>query len=450
MKDSYFDLNTFWKGIQGRFAANIGETAYENWIKPVRAVKVDLANRTVELQAPNDIVMQAWDNGNYTAKFMEYAYDVAHDFFKPELKVIKVVANPVNNQKSNQSNSDFVATDYQLNQNFTFDTWVIGDANELATSAAMAVSEQPGRQYNPLLIYGSSGLGKTHLMEAIGNRLKELQPDAIVRYITTDDFMNDWVNAISKKTTADFTSTYENVDLLLVDDIQMLQGKDRFQEEFFNIFNKITKSQKQIVMTSDVLPKDIPGLNARLVSRFMQGVAYDIQKPDFPTRLAILKNKSEEVGISIDNQTLTLIAEQIDTNVRELEGAFNTLTLMARAGRPINVSNAQKILEHLNITRQKVITLPDIQKTVADDYNVSINDLIGKKRNSDIVLPRQVAMYLIRTLTDTSLPKIGQAFGGRDHTTVMHGTEKIADLIETDYALKQRIENLSTKIKEKS
>ncbi|WP_143790286.1 chromosomal replication initiator protein DnaA, partial [Oenococcus oeni] len=252
------------------------------------------------------------------------------------------------------------------------------------------------------------------------------------------------------KTTADFTSTYENVDLLLVDDIQMLQGKDRFQEEFFNIFNKITKSQKQIVMTSDVLPKDIPGLNARLVSRFMQGVAYDIQKPDFPTRLAILKNKSEEVGISIDNQTLTLIAEQIDTNVRELEGAFNTLTLMARAGRPINVSNAQKILEHLNITRQKVITLPDIQKTVADDYNVSINDLIGKKRNSDIVLPRQVAMYLIRTLTDTSLPKIGQAFGGRDHTTVMHGTEKIADLIETDYALKQRIENLSTKIKEKS
>ncbi|WP_143803369.1 DnaA ATPase domain-containing protein, partial [Oenococcus oeni] len=187
-----------------------------------------------------DIVMQAWDNGNYTAKFMEYAYDVAHDFFKPELKVIKVVANPVNNQKSNQSNSDFVATDYQLNQNFTFDTWVIGDANELATSAAMAVSEQPGRQYNPLLIYGSSGLGKTHLMEAIGNRLKELQPDAIVRYITTDDFMNDWVNAISKKTTADFTSTYENVDLLLVDDIQMLQGKDRFQEEFFNIFNKIT------------------------------------------------------------------------------------------------------------------------------------------------------------------------------------------------------------------
>ncbi|MFT8324052.1 chromosomal replication initiator protein DnaA [Oenococcus sicerae] len=449
MNDSYFDLNTFWSGIQDRFAANMGETAYENWIKPVHAANVDLANRTVELQVPSDIVMQAWDNGNYTAKFMEYAYDVAHDFFKPELKVVKIVKNPVSN-RSNESKTNFTATDYQLNANFTFDTWVVGDANELATSAAMAVSEQPGRQYNPLLIYGSSGLGKTHLMEAIGNRLKELQPDAVVRYITTDDFMNDWVDAISKKTTNEFTNTYENVDLLLVDDIQMLQGKDRFQEEFFNIFNKITKSQKQIVMTSDVLPKDIPGLNARLVSRFMQGVAYDIQKPDFPTRLAILKNKSEEAGIEINNQTLSLIAEQVDSNVRELEGAFNTLTLMARAGRPINVANAQKILEHLNITRQKIITVADIQKIVADDYRVSIVDLLGKKRNSDIVLPRQVAMYLIRTLTDTSLPKIGQAFGGRDHTTVMHGTEKIADLIETDYALKQRIETLSAKIKEKS
>ncbi len=449
MNDSYFDLNTFWSGIQDRFAANMGETAYENWIQPVHAANVDLANRTVELQVPSDIVMQAWDNGNYTAKFMEYAYDVAHDFFKPELKVVKIVKNPVSN-RSHESKTNFTATDYQLNANFTFDTWVVGDANELATSAAMAVSEQPGRQYNPLLIYGSSGLGKTHLMEAIGNRLKELQPDAVVRYITTDDFMNDWVDAISKKTTNEFTNTYENVDLLLVDDIQMLQGKDRFQEEFFNIFNKITKSQKQIVMTSDVLPKDIPGLNARLVSRFMQGVAYDIQKPDFPTRLAILKNKSEEAGIEINNQTLSLIAEQVDSNVRELEGAFNTLTLMARAGRPINVANAQKILEHLNITRQKIITVADIQKIVADDYRVSIVDLLGKKRNSDIVLPRQVAMYLIRTLTDTSLPKIGQAFGGRDHTTVMHGTEKIADLIETDYALKQRIETLSAKIKEKS
>lgn len=378
MNDSYFDLNTFWSGIQDRFAANMGETAYENWIKPVHAANVDLANRTVELQVPSDIVMQAWDNGNYTAKFMEYAYDVAHDFFKPELKVVKIVKNPVSN-RSNESKTNFTATDYQLNANFTFDTWVVGDANELATSAAMAVSEQPGRQYNPLLIYGSSGLGKTHLMEAIGNRLKELQPDAVVRYITTDDFMNDWVDAISKKTTNEFTNTYENVDLLLVDDIQMLQGKDRFQEEFFNIFNKITKSQKQIVMTSDVLPKDIPGLNARLVSRFMQGVAYDIQKPDFPTRLAILKNKSEEAGIEINNQTLSLIAEQVDSNVRELEGAFNTLTLMARAGRPINVANAQKILEHLNITRQKIITVADIQKIVADDYRVSIVDLLGKK-----------------------------------------------------------------------
>ncbi|OEY84759.1 chromosomal replication initiator protein DnaA [Oenococcus kitaharae] len=441
-------MNNFWKSVQDRFADNMGETAYENWIRPVRAASVDLANRTVSLQVPSDLVMQAWDNGNYTAKFMEYAYDVAHDFFKPDLKVVKVVVNPVNN--SNQTSSNFQTNDYQLNPAFTFDTWVVGDANELATSAAMAVSEQPGRQYNPLLIYGSSGLGKTHLMEAIGNRLKEVQPNAIVRYITTDDFMNDWVNAISKKSTSEFTDTYENVDLLLVDDIQMLQGKDRFQEEFFNIFNKITKAQKQIVMTSDVLPKDIPGLNARLVSRFMQGVAYDIQKPDFPTRLAILKNKSEEAGMQIDNQTLTLIAEQIDTNVRELEGAFNTLTLMARAGRPINVANAQKILEHLNISRQKVITVSDIQRIVAEDYGVGLSDLLGKKRNSDIVLPRQVAMYLIRTLTDTSLPKIGQAFGGRDHTTVMHGTEKIADLIETDYSMKQRIETLSTKIKEKS
>ncbi|EHN58562.1 MAG: chromosomal replication initiator protein DnaA [Oenococcus sp.] len=448
MNDDYFDLNNFWKSVQDRFADNMGETAYENWIRPVRAASVDLANRTVSLQVPSDLVMQAWDNGNYTAKFMEYAYDVAHDFFKPDLKVVKVVVNPVNN--SNQTSSNFQTNDYQLNPAFTFDTWVVGDANELATSAAMAVSEQPGRQYNPLLIYGSSGLGKTHLMEAIGNRLKEVQPNAIVRYITTDDFMNDWVNAISKKSTSEFTDTYENVDLLLVDDIQMLQGKDRFQEEFFNIFNKITKAQKQIVMTSDVLPKDIPGLNARLVSRFMQGVAYDIQKPDFPTRLAILKNKSEEAGMQIDNQTLTLIAEQIDTNVRELEGAFNTLTLMARAGRPINVANAQKILEHLNISRQKVITVSDIQRIVAEDYGVGLSDLLGKKRNSDIVLPRQVAMYLIRTLTDTSLPKIGQAFGGRDHTTVMHGTEKIADLIETDYSMKQRIETLSTKIKEKS
>ncbi|KGO32128.1 chromosomal replication initiator protein DnaA [Oenococcus alcoholitolerans] len=344
--------------------------------------------------------------------------------------------------------SSFVATDYELNSAFTFENWVVGDANELATSAAIAVSEQPGKQYNPLLIYGSSGLGKTHLMEAIGNKVQELEPNAIIRYITTDDFMNDWVDAISKKKTAEFTSNYENVDILLVDDIQMLQGKTVFKK-IFNIFNKITKSQKQIVMTSDVLPKDIPGLNTRLVSRFMQGVAYDIQKPDYPTRLAILKNKAEETGMNIDIQTLSLIAEEVDSNVRELEGAFNTLTLMARSGKKINVANAEKILEHLNITKQKVITIEDVQRVVAEEYDVSLADLIGKKRNSDIVMPRQVAMYLIRHLTDISLPKIGQAFGGRDHTTVMHGTEKIADLIEKDLTVKQRIETISAKIKER-
>lgn len=448
MNENFFDLNTFWSGVQARFAENMGETAYENWIRPVKAVNANLETRTVNLQAPSDLILQAWDNGNYTAKFMEYAYDVEHDFFKPDLKVVKEKPKLVR-KTDDLDQSSFVATDYELNSEFTFENWVVGDANELATSAAIAVSEQPGKQYNPLLIYGSSGLGKTHLMEAIGNKVQELEPNAIIRYITTDDFMNDWVDAISKKKTAEFTSNYENVDILLVDDIQMLQGKDRFQEEFFNIFNKITKSQKQIVMTSDVLPKDIPGLNTRLVSRFMQGVAYDIQKPDYPTRLAILKNKAEETGMNIDIQTLSLIAEEVDSNVRELEGAFNTLTLMARSGKKINVANAEKILEHLNITKQKVITIEDVQRVVAEEYDVSLADLIGKKRNSDIVMPRQVAMYLIRHLTDISLPKIGQAFGGRDHTTVMHGTEKIADLIEKDLTVKQRIETISAKIKER-
>ena len=442
MDNNYFNLNKFWSGIKMHFFENIGETAFENWIHPVKAIRADLENRTVYLQAPSELILQAWDNGNYSAKFMEYAYEVGHDFFKPDLKVIKEnYASPKVKENKNQ-NSD--SEDYQLNPDFTFEKWVVGDANELATSAAIAVSEHPGKQYNPLLIYGASGLGKTHLMEAIGNKAKQLDSTTLVRYVTTDDFMNEWVHAIS---VGGFTNRYETPDILLVDDIQLLQGKDRFQEEFFNIFNKITKTQKQIVITSDVLPKDIPGLNVRLVSRFMQGVAYDIQKPDFPTRLAILKTKAKESNVDIDEDSLRLIAELVNSNVRELEGAFNNLTLMSRAGKKINVSNTAKILEHLNITKQKTITISNIQRIVAENYNISLNDLIGKKRNSHIVGPRQEAMYLSRKLTDSSLPRIGQAFGGRDHTTIMHGTDKVSRLIEKDFSLKQRIETLTSKIK---
>jgi len=303
--------------------------------------------------------------------------------------------------------------------------------------------------YNPLFFYGGVGLGKTHLMHAIGNKLLETDPNSKVKYVTSEAFTNDLINAIQTGTQESFREEYRNVDLLLVDDIQFFANKEATQEEFFHTFNALYEDDKQIVLTSDRLPNEIPKLQDRLVSRFKWGLSVDITPPDLETRIAILRNKADLEGIDIPDDTLSYIAGQIDSNVRELEGALARVQAYSRLNNsPITTSLVADALKSLNLSNKlSEVSIPVIQEKVAKYYHVTMAELKGKKRNKQIVMPRQIAMYLSRELTDSSLPRIGNEFGGKDHTTVIHAYDKIAAALKTDLDLQQAIGDLKSQLK---
>lgn len=317
--------------------------------------------------------------------------------------------------------------DPHLNPRYTFDTFVPGEGNRFARAAALAVAEDPAGSYNPLFIYGGVGLGKTHLMQAIGNRIHEDRPDKRILYMTSERFTNEMIDAIQQRKTYEFRERLRRVDVLLVDDIQFIAGRDATQQEFFNVFNELHNENKQIVLTSDKPPKEIQHLEERLCSRFEWGLVADIQRPDVDTRLAILKEKVKQENLPIPEEVLSLIAVKIDSNVRELEGCLTRLLAYSQlVGQPVTTELCEQALKEIfDQRRHKQVTAELIMQTVSDYYSVTLNDLVGPTRKREITVPRQIAIYLTREMTGMSLPQIGSVFGGRDHTTVMHSCKTV-------------------------
>ncbi len=330
-----------------------------------------------------------------------------------------------------------------LNPKYTFSTFVVGNNNRFAHAAALAVAEAPAASYNPLFIYGGVGLGKTHLMHAIGNEILKNNKNSKILYVTSEVFTNELINAIKDNTSDQFRNKYRNIDVLLIDDIQFIAGKERCQEEFFHTFNTLYESGKQIILSSDRTPKDIPLLEDRLKSRFEWGIIADISNPDYETRLAILRKKAQLDKIIIDDEILTAIATRIDSNIRELEGTLNKLIAKASlTNSQITMEMAERAINDIVAQQEKVISAEFIQETVAKYFSVNPQDLKGSKRSNDITFPRQIAMYLCRNVANMSLPQIGKDFGKRDHTTVMHACNKIEQDMKTNSNTKLIVESV--------
>jgi chromosomal replication initiator protein len=339
----------------------------------------------------------------------------------------------------------------QLNPKYSFDLFVIGSSNRFAHAAALAVAEAPAQAYNPLFVYGHTGLGKTHLMQAIAQYVTQHTSRLSVRYVTSETFMNDFINSLRDKRIEGFKHRYRNYDLLLVDDIQFFEAKERIQEEFFHTFNSLYEQGAQIVLSSDRPPREIATLEARLRSRFEWGLITDVQPPDLETRIAILRKKVKTDGIHVpDEEVLSFIAGRIDSNIRELEGALTRVVAFSSlTGRPMTSELAQEVLKDVFPQGEAVrVTIQRIQEMVSDRFGISLEELTGSRRSQDIVYPRQVAMYLSRELTDASLPKIGKEFGGRDHTTVMHANAKIARQIRQDRSVYNLVQELTARVKQ--
>jgi chromosomal replication initiator protein len=330
-----------------------------------------------------------------------------------------------------------------LNPKYVFTNFVVGPNNNLAHAAALAIAEAPGKAYNPLFVYGDSGLGKTHLMHAVGHAVSDGIPTARVAYVTTEQFTNDLINAIRGDQMVAFRDRYRSIDILLVDDIQFLAGKERTQEEFFHTFNALYESGKQIILSSDRPPKDIPTLENRLRSRFEWGLITDIQPPELETRIAILKMNADYRGVKVPPEVIDYIARNVTSNIRELEGALVRAILYASMNQePLTRQTAAKALSDVFAPSDAQLTMPEILRVTAEQFRVAVNDLRSKGRRQELVLARQVAMYLIREMTDHSFPEIGQFFGGRDHTTVMYAVQKVAELLPNDPAIATRVREI--------
>ncbi|OJF97185.1 chromosomal replication initiator protein DnaA [Alkalibacterium sp. 20] len=426
------DIYTIWTYLQDKFKETLSKVSYDTWIQSANLVRI--SDNSITIEVPSTLHKEYWKN-NLSTKVVEYLYE----FLGREVSPLFVTADEQATYEEQDTNDtvDQFTSQYKsstLNSKYTFDTFVIGKGNQMAHAAALVVSEEPGTIYNPLFFYGGVGLGKTHLMHAIGQQFLQINPNARIKYVSSENFANDFINSIQNRTQEQFRQNYRNVDLLLVDDIQFFADKEGTQEEFFHTFNALYDDRKQIVLTSDRLPNEIPKLQERLVSRFAWGLSVDITPPDLETRIAILRKKANAEGLEIPNDTLSYIAGQIDSNIRELEGALVRVQAYSAIQRnDITTSLAADALKSMlkNDTKQNV-SIASIQQKVSKYYQISLVDLKGKKRVRQIVMPRQIAMYLSRELTSMSLPKIGKEFGGKDHTTVIHAHEKIKKILNEE------------------
>ncbi len=432
------DTPAFWDNVLTRIKENISDFSYNSWFQCIQQVRKE--DSTVHVELPNNLARN-WMLENFSgiikeALFHELGEDLSVQFDVVEAPTPAPEAKPEQKTKSAKqsssgtfkiSRSSLESQSPVLNNNYIFDTFVVGASNRFAHAAAVAVGRSPAKAYNPLFIYGGVGLGKTHLMQAIGNKIITDNPDYRVHYLSSEIFTNKLIDAIQNRNTVKFRKKYRNVDVLLIDDIQFLSGKEQTQEEFFHTFNTLYDAHKQIVITSDRAPKDIEYLEDRLISRFEWGLVTDLQPPDIETRIAILRKKVESSNADVAEDVIYFLANKIKSNIRKLEGALIRIVSYASLTKTkITVSMVQDVLhDTLEDDLSRVITVDQIHRLIAEEYDLRIQDLIGPKRTKNIAMPRQVAMFITRRLTPLSLPEIGKAFGGRDHTTVLHAINNI-------------------------
>src|SRR5215211_5151331 len=433
-----------WSEVSGRLRGALNETTYRTWFDHVEGL--ELNDDEFVLAVPNDFTRD-WIEGHFVGLLSAAVGDTTGRERRIQLRVTEAdgeQAEPVEVHRREQAGAG-------LNPKYTFDSFVIGSSNRFAHAAALAVAEAPAQAYNPLFIYGGTGLGKTHLLQAIGHYIGEHSRGFSVCYVTSERFMNDFINSLRDKRIEGFKQRYRTFGVLLIDDIQFLEHKERIQEEFFHTFNTLYEAGKQIVISSDRPPRQIATLEQRLRSRFEWGLMTDIQPPDLETRIAILQKKARTDGIQVaDGDLMTFIASRVSTNIRELEGALTRVVAFASlTGRPMTVELAQDVLRDVFPQGEAAeVSIERIQDEVSERFGLSKEVLIGDKRSQNIVYPRQVAMYLSRELTDSSLPKIGRHFGGRDHTTVIHATSKIARLIREDRSVYNLVQELTARVKQ--
>ena len=450
-----YDLAEIWVRCKDKLKESFNEKVFNVWIKPIMplevtdtyykvAVKNDFFKTMLEenyaqviegvlagIMSKNiKLIIETMDNGSSGSEAAE--------------EMPAVPAKREQQQLFNGNTSVQQPDESNLIPKYVFETFVIGNSNRFAHAAAQAVANDPAHAYNPLFLYGGVGLGKTHLMHAIGNRIKQNNPSMKVLYTSSEKFTNEIINSIQNKTTEAFRQKYRNIDCLIIDDIQFLKGKEQTQVEFFHTFNALKDADKQIIISSDRPPREIETLEDRLRSRFDQGLTADIQTPDLETRMAILRTKAASDNIVLPTEVITLLATNIATNIREIEGAYNKIVAYTSLMHmPITVETAQKVLSDMgNDIKTRTITYEGIIKVVADHYNVKQDELFNKKRTQNIAFPRQVAMYLCRELADLSYPRIGELFGGRDHTTVIHAYEKISNFKNSNLAFQNELQEI--------
>ncbi len=484
------ELSYLWEKALGEAEKMLSKPSFETWLKSTKPVA--FKENTIVVEVPNDFTKD-WLETRYKDLLLEVIKKVSDqpysinfvstpsvhsaveeegvaDFSenseignkKENLKTTRVAGgeNSTGNreqekdnlaEKNSEQNSTSAVkvskTLHTLNPKYTFESFVVGGCNKLAHAASLAVSEAPARAYNPLFIYGGVGLGKTHLMHAIGHFVRKIHQQTNVFYLSSEKFTNEFINAIRDNKTVDFRNKYRNIDVLLIDDIQFLAGKEQTQEEFFHTFNALHENNKQIVISSDRPPKDIPTLEDRLRSRFEWGLITDLHPPDLETRIAILKKKAFLEGVNLPNEVINYIATKIETNIRELEGALvRVMAFSSLNNSPIDLEITNEALKNIIVENKKSVTVDRIIKITAQYFGISAEDIQAKKRSKNVAFPRQIAMYLSRELTENSLPKIGEKFGGKDHTTVIHAHKKINQELTNDPKIRDIIDHLEKSV----
>lgn len=440
----YGDHRQIWERIVEVIKSELTPTSYNTWLVHIKPLAI--IDDVLFLSTPNTFTKNII-NGRYINIIYDAASKATNKLY--EIKILSEDEEEYREikesiEKENLTESTTLST---LNPKYTFDTFVVGNSNKLAHAACLAVAQAPAKAYNPLFIYGGVGLGKTHLMHAIGHFINKHQSGYKIMYVTSETFTNELVNSIKDDKNEEFRNKYRNIDVLLIDDIQFIAKKERTQEEFFHTFNTLYEANKQIVISSDRPPKEIPTLEERLRSRFEWGLIADIQPPDYETRIAILKKKAQTENLNIPDEVLAYVAEKIQSNIRELEGALIRIVAFSNLTKTnIDLELAKHALKEIVSNKTREITVKLIQEEVCKYYNIKLEDFRSRKRTKNIAYPRQIAMYLARELTDLSLPKIGEEFG-KDHTTVIHAYEKISNEIKQDELLSRQIEELKKRIK---
>ena len=437
---------SFWTVCTAALEHELPEQQFNTWVRPLQVVESD---GILRLLAPNRFVVD-WISSNLSARIAailaeiagcEVSFSVEVGARPPSVAPAPAVMAPEPSARSRRPEPLMLGV--RLNPESTFEAFVEGKSNHFAKAAAIQVAENPGKAYNPLFIYGGVGLGKTHLMHAVGHQIKARNPDARIAYVHSERFVGDMVRALQHNQMNEFKASYRTLDALLIDDIQFFANKDRSQEEFFHTFNALLESQNQIILTCDRYPKEVAGLEERLKSRFGWGLTVAIEPPELETCVAILISKAQAARVELPDEVAFFIAKRIRSNVRELEGALRRVIANAHfTGKPITLEFAKEALKDLLTLQAKLVTMENIQKTVADYFKIRVADLLSQRRNRSIARPRQMAMMLSKELTQHSLPEIGDAFGGRDHTTVMHACKRIRELQDTEQRVREDYSNL--------